>query len=76
MTGNSPRWEFTCLPPEIRVLCQGLPGVWRHRHQLVFGWLIIMQILTSEAKTLTDLCRSAPRFINEWRFRRLLDAGY
>lgn len=76
MTETSPKWEFSCLPPEIRILFKGLPGVWRHRHQLVFCWLIVMQIVTSGARTLTALSRSAPRFITEWRFRRLLDAGY
>lgn len=76
MTEISPKWEFTCLPPEIRILFKGMPGIWRHRHHLVFCWLIIMQIATSGARTLTGLSRLAPRFITEWRFRRLLDAGY
>jgi len=76
MTEISPTWGFTCLPPEIRVLFKGMPGIWRHRHHLVFCWLIIMQIVTSGARTLTGLSRLAPRFITEWRFRRLLDAGY
>jgi len=76
MPETKPQWEFTWLPPNIRILFKGLPGVWRHRHQLVFSWLIVMQIVTSGARTLTGLSRSAPRFITEWRFRRLLDAGY
>jgi len=76
MTEISPTWGFTCLPPEIRVLFKGMPGIWRHRHHLVFCWLIIMQIVTSGARTLTGLSRLAPRFITEWHFRRLLDAGY
>ena len=54
---------------------QTLKGVWRHRHQLVFSWLIVMQIVTSGARTLTGLSRAAPRFITEWRFRQWLDAG-
>jgi len=76
MTPISPKWGFTCLFPEIRVLFKGMPGSWRHRHHLVFCWLISMQIVTSGARTLTGLSRLAPRFITEWRFRRLLNAGY
>jgi len=69
-------WSFTWLPPAIRILFKGMPGVWRHRHQLIFCWLIVMQIVTSGARTLTGLSQSAPGFITEWRFRRLLSAGY
>jgi len=70
------KWLFTWLPPDIRVLFKDMPGVWRHRHQLIFCWLIVMQIVTSGARTLTGLSQSAPGFITEWRFRRLLSAGY
>jgi len=70
------KWSFTWLPPAIRILFKGMPGVWRHRHQLIFCWLIIMQIVTSGARTLSGLAQSAPGFITEWRFRRLLSAGY
>jgi hypothetical protein len=70
------KWSFTCLPPATRILFKGMPGVWRHRHQLVFCWLIVMQIVTSGARTLSGLSQSAPGFITEWRFRRLLSAGY
>jgi hypothetical protein len=70
------KWSFTWLPPAIRILFTGMPGVWRHRHQLVFCWLIVMQIVTSGARTLSGLSQSAPGVITEWRFRRLLSAGY
>lgn len=53
-----------------------MPGVWRHRHRLIFCWLIVMQIVTSGSRILTGLSQSAPDFITEWRFRRLLYAGY
>jgi len=76
MPENGPKWQFTCLPTTIRTLFKGMPGVWRHRHQLVFCWLIVMQIVTSGSRTLTGLSQSAPAFITEWRFRRLLSAGY
>jgi len=70
------KWSFTCLPPATRILFKGMPGVWRHRHRMVFCWLIVMQIVTSGARTLSGLSQSAPGFVTEWRFRRLLSAGY
>jgi hypothetical protein len=76
MSNIKDKWSFTRLPTTIRTLFKGMPGVWRHRHHLVFCWLIVMQIVTSGSRTLTGLSRSAPGFITEWRFRRLLSAGY
>jgi len=35
-----------------------------------------MQIVTSRARTLSGLSQLSPGFITEWRFRRLLSAGY
>jgi len=71
------KWSFTRLPPAVRILFKGMPGVWRHRHQLIFCWLIVMQIVTSGPRTLTGLSQTAPGFIiTEWRCRRLLSAGY
>jgi hypothetical protein len=57
------KWLFTWLPPDIGILFKGMPGVWRHRHQLIFCWLIVMQIVTSGARTLSGLSQSAPGFI-------------
>jgi len=70
------KWSFTRLPPAVRILFKGMPGVWRHRHQLIFCWLIVMQIVTSGPRTLTGLSQTAPGFITEWRCRHLLSAGY
>jgi len=70
------KWSFTRLPPTVGILFKGMPGVWRHRHRLIFCWLIVMQMATSGSRTLTGLSQSAPGFITEWRFRRLLSAGY
>ena len=76
MPDNKHKWSLTRLPPAVRILFKGMPGVWRHRHQLLFHWLIVMQIVTSGPRTLAGLSQAAPGFITEWRFRRLLSAGY
>jgi len=67
---------ITRLPDSIRFLFKGMPGVFRHRHQLVFCWLVVMQMTLAGPKTLKALARTAPPHIAEWHFRRLLRAGY
>ena len=67
---------LTRLPDFVRVLFRGMPGVFRHRHALVFSWLVLMQMILSGPRTLKGLSNSAPSHIGEWHFRRLLSAGY
>jgi len=68
--------SLTHLPDFVRVLFRGMPGVFRHRHQLVFCWLVLMQMILSGPRTLKGLSRPAPSHISEWHFRRLLYAAY
>lgn len=67
---------ITHLPGSVRILFKGMPGVFRHRHQLVFCWLVVMQMVLAGPKTLKGLSRTAPSHIADWHFRRLLRAGY
>jgi hypothetical protein len=67
---------LTYLPDFVRVLFKGMPAVFRHRHQLVFCWLVLMQMIFTGPRTLKGLSRVAPSHITEWLFRRLLSAGY
>lgn len=67
---------LTCLPLFFRMLLRGLPGVFRYRHQLVFSWVLLMQIVAPARKTLVHFSRYTPSHIAEWHFRRLLGAGY
>jgi hypothetical protein len=76
MMGTNEKWGITFLPTFVSVLFRGMPGVFRHRHQVVFCWLVIMQMILSGQRTLTRLSQLAPSWITEWRFRRLLSAGY
>ena len=68
--------KLTYLPPFVRVLFRGMPGVWKSRHQLVLCWLIFMQAVYPGSKRLKEQARWTPAFITEWRFRRLLKATY
>jgi hypothetical protein len=64
------------IPVFVKVFFRGMPSVWKSRHQLIFCWLILMQALYPGRKTLKELSRWSPRHVTEWRFRRLLKAGY
>lgn len=60
----------------MRVLFRGIPLAFKNRHQLIFCWLILMQAIRPGPKTLAALADSAPAHVTEWRYRRLLKAGY
>ena len=76
MIGINTKWRLTFIPAFVRVLFRGMPGVFRHGHQLVFCWLTMMQMILSGSRTFKGLSQPAPSWITEWRFRRLLSAGY
>jgi hypothetical protein len=67
---------LTYLPDFVRVLFRGMPEVFRHRHRLVFCWLVLIQMIFSGPRTLKGISAVAPSHIAEWHFRRLLSAGY
>ena len=67
---------LTCLPDFVRVFFKGMPTVFRHRHQLVFCWLVLIQMILNGPRTLKGISKVAPSHIAEWHFRRLLCAGY
>lgn len=67
---------LTHLPSFVRHFFKGLPGTWKRRHQLFFCWLVLMQAVFPGKKTLKGMAACAPSHVTEWRFRRLLRAGY
>jgi DDE family transposase len=66
--------RFTYLPKSISNWLQVLRPMFRHRHHLVFCWLLVCQAVYQEKATLKGLARLAPRHIAEWHLRRLLTA--
>jgi hypothetical protein len=68
--------RFTCLPKHVSNWLLVLRPMFRHRHHLVFCWLLVCQAIYQEKATLKGLARLAPRRIAEWHFRRLLTATY
>jgi hypothetical protein len=66
----------TYLPIFVTSLFHGMPGVWKSRHRLLLGWLIVMHALFPGRKTLAELARWTPVEVTSWRLRRLLKATY
>jgi hypothetical protein len=69
-------FQFTCLPKPVCHWLQVVRPMFRHRHHLIFCWLVVCQAIYQENATVTGLARLAPGPIAEWHLRRLLAAGY
>ena len=67
---------LTHMPRFVYALFRSMPGVWKSRHRLLLCWLILLQAVYPGRRTLKELSRWAPSGITDWRFRRLLKAGY
>jgi hypothetical protein len=67
---------LTFLPLRVRIFLQTMPEFFHYGHQLIFSWLIVIQIVYSGKKTLKGMARFCPKHIAEYHFRRLLCAGY
>jgi Transposase DDE domain len=68
--------RLTCLPKQVVNWLQVLRPMFRHRHHLVFCWLLVCQAIYQDKATVTGLARLAPCHIAEWHLRRLLTAAY
>jgi hypothetical protein len=68
--------QCTRLPKSVTNWLHVLRPMFRHRHHLVFCWLLVGQAIYQEKATLKGLARLAPRHIAEWHLRRLLTAAY
>ena len=68
--------RFTCLPKPVANCLHVLRPMFRHRHHLVFCWLLVCQAVYQEKATLTGLARLAPCHLAECHLRRFLTAAY
>jgi Transposase DDE domain len=67
---------LTCLPPQVSQCLRMLGPCFRHRHQLVFSWLLVLHILYGERANLQALARHGPTHLAYQHYRRLLCAAY
>jgi len=68
--------QLSYLPLFVTVLLKGMPIAWKNRHKLVFCWVIMIQAIGPDLKTVKGLSRWSASYITEWRIRRLLKAAY
>jgi Transposase DDE domain len=68
--------RLTCLPKQVVNWLHVLRPMFRHRHHLVFCWLLVCQAVYQDKATVVGLARMAPRHVAEWHLRRLLTAAY
>jgi len=68
--------KISHIPFYVRYIFKGMPGIWKGRHLLIFYWLVFLQATVPGKKTLKELSHWSPFHVPEWRFRRLLKAGY
>jgi len=66
----------TYLPVCVTSLFQGMPGVWKSRHRLLLGWLLVMHALFPGSTTLAELARLTSQDVTAWRWRWRLPATY
>jgi|SRR5262245_29217715 len=71
-TDVPPMLQFMCLLTQVSNWLQVLRPMFRHRHYLVFCWLLVCQAVYQEKATVKGLARLAPGHIAEWLLRRLL----
>jgi hypothetical protein len=67
---------LTCLPRCVSQCLRVLGPCFRHRHPLVFSWLLVLPLGYGERATLKALARHSPIPLVSHRYRRLMCATY
>jgi hypothetical protein len=66
----------TCLPRHVAECLRVLGPCFRHRHHLVFSWLLVLHRVYGNRANLTELSRHGPAQLAYQPYRRLLCAAY
>jgi hypothetical protein len=67
---------LTCLPRGVSECLRVLRPCFRHRHHLVFSWLLVLHLVYGERANLKALARHGPAQLAYQHYRRLLCAAY
>ena len=67
---------LTCLPSCVSQCLRVLGPCFRHRHRLVFSWLLVLHLVYGERAKLKELARHGPSHLAYQHYRRLLCATY
>jgi Transposase DDE domain len=68
--------SLTCLPPCVAQCLRVLGPCFRHRHLLVFSWLLVLHLVYGDRANLKALARHGPAHLAYQHYRRLLCAAY
>lgn len=68
--------SLTCLPRRVSDSLRVLQPCFRHRHQLVFAWLLVLHLVYGQRANLKALTRHGPTHLAYHHYRRLLCAAY
>jgi hypothetical protein len=68
--------SLTCLPRCVSECLRVLKPCFRHRHQLVFTWLLVVHLVDGERANLKALARHGPAHRAYYHDRRLLCAAH
>jgi hypothetical protein len=67
---------LSCLPRCVSECLRVLRPCFRHRHHLVFSWLLVLHLVYGERANLKALARHGPTQLAYQHYRRLLCAAY
>jgi hypothetical protein len=67
---------LSCLPRCVSECLWVLSPCFRHRHHLVFSWLLVLHLVYEEQANLKALARHGPTRLAYQHYRRLLCAAY
>jgi hypothetical protein len=67
---------LTCLPRRVSQYLRVLQPCFRHRHQLVFSWLLVLHLVYSQRANRKALARHGPQHLAYQPYCRLVCAAY
>jgi hypothetical protein len=68
--------NISILPLFVTVVFKKLPKIFRGEHKHSFFWFVLLVALGMGDYKITNMAKNGSIYVKEWRFRRLLSAGY
>jgi hypothetical protein len=68
--------SLTCLPTCVLQYLRVMGPCFRHRHQLVCSWLLVLHVVFGDRANMKALARHGPNHLTYQHYRRLLCAAY
>ena len=68
--------KINILPVFVTLVFKKLPKIFRGEHKHTFFWLVLLVGMGVGDYKITNMAKRGSVYVKEWRFRRLLSAGY